>query len=72
MSVMDRSGDTKVIWDPARQEEVDAAKKTFDRLVKKSRYMAYRVDKGGDKGEVIREFDPSAEKLILAPPMVGG
>ncbi len=26
----------------------------------------------GDKGEVITEFDPTAEKLILAPPVVGG
>jgi hypothetical protein len=69
--VMDRSGDTKIIWDSSKPDEVDTARQTFDRLRKKG-YMAYSVKKGGDKGEVIREFDPDAEKIILAPQMVGG
>lgn len=72
MAVMDRTGDTKVIWDATRQEEVDAAKETFKRLQKKG-YIAYKVEGAqGEKGEIIREFDPSAEKLIMAPPLVGG
>lgn len=69
--VLDHTGDTKIVWDSDRPVEVEEARATFDRLRKKG-YMAYKVDKKGEKGEVIREFDPDAEKLILAPQTVGG
>lgn len=73
MSVMDRElGDLKVIWDSSKSEEVKAAKTQFDELTKKG-YMAYKVTgKEGTKGEQIREFDPDAERLILAPALRGG
>lgn len=71
MRVMDKSGDTRVIWDPDNEDEVAQARKTFDDLRSK-RFVAFRVGEGGRKGEQIREFDASAEKLILAPPMAGG
>jgi hypothetical protein len=68
---LNRTGDTKLIWDPDKAAEVDAARAMFDSLKKKN-YLAYRVDRKGEKGEVIKEFDPNAEKIILAPQMVGG
>lgn len=71
LRVMDRTGDTKLIWDAGNQDEVDAAKATFERL-KGKRYLAYAVKKNGEKGTVIQEFDPDAEKIIMAPQMVGG
>lgn len=73
MRVMDRSaGDLKVVWDPDRPEEVAAARAQFDQLVGGKGYMAYRVRTGGRKGDQIREFDPAAESLILAPALRGG
>lgn len=71
MAVLDRSGDTKVIWDRNNQAEVDAAAAQFKTLRSKG-FIAYKVDAGGNKGEIIREFDPNAETLILAPGMAGG
>lgn len=71
MRVMNRDGDTKIIWDRNNADETAAARKVFDDL-KDKRFMAYRVDDRGDKSEVLREFDPDAEKLIMAPPLVGG
>lgn len=71
MLILDRTGDTRVMWDPNNVEEVAVARKTFDDL-KAKRFIAYSVQASGDKGEVIREFDPQAGKIILAPPMVGG
>lgn len=71
LKIMDGRGDTRVMWDPSRPDEVKAAKKTFDELRAK-RYNAYSVAKKGEKGEMIREFDPEAGKIILAPPMAGG
>lgn len=71
MRVMGRPGDTKIIWDPHRDEEVREARATFDNLRSKG-YLAFKVDPKGDKGEQITRFDPNVEKLILAPPMRGG
>lgn len=69
--VIDQTGDTKIIWDSTKKDEVDSAKTQFDALKKKG-YMAYSVKKNGDKGELLHEFDAEAEKIILAPRMVGG
>ena len=71
MRVIDVTGDSKIIWSRDNQDEVDAARETFNRLKKKG-HTAYSVDKSGEKGKVITEFDPDAEKIILAPRMVGG
>ncbi len=71
MSVIDATGDTKVIWSSDNDAEVEAARATFNALRKKG-HIAYAVKKGGDQGEVVSEFDPDAAKLILAPPMKGG
>jgi len=72
LAVMGREGDTKIIWDPGSKDEVKNAKRTFDELIGKG-FMAYAVNKAdASKGKQVREFDPKAEKLILAPPMAGG
>ena len=74
---MDSTGDTRIIWDPNNADDVANARRTFDDLVKKG-YQAFSVrkgsggEKGGDKGERVRTFDASLEKLILAPATVGG
>lgn len=70
MSVLNATGDTKLIWDPNVPDEVENARETFNRLRKKG-HIAYRVQ-GTDKGEVMTEFDPTARKMILAPALVGG
>jgi hypothetical protein len=71
MRVMGRKGDTRIIWDPSNEIEVTQARKTFDDLRGKG-FLAFAVAQGGGKGTQITDFDPAAEKLILAPPMAGG
>ena len=71
MRIMGRPGDTKLIWDAAVEDEVAAAKKTFDDLTKKG-FLAYKVAAGGKAGDRTKTFDPAAEKIILVPPMAGG
>jgi len=71
MRVMDASGDLKINWNTANADEVAAAREQFDKLKKKG-FLAYTVNKKGDKGEVINEFDPNAALLIMAPQMRGG
>ncbi len=72
MRIPDRDeGDLKTIWDKDKPEEVKAAKKQYDDLLKKG-YFGYTVDKNGKKGRKINEFDPDAEMIIMSTPLVGG
>lgn len=68
---MDQRGDTTVAWDPMNQQETETARDTFNRMVGQG-YMAYTVPPGGGRGEMVREFDPEAAKIILAPRVAGG
>ena len=72
LAVMDRTGDTKTIWDPENETEVQIARETFEKFKKKG-YIAFSVrGKDGEKGEQIREFDPKAGRIIMSPPLGGG
>lgn len=69
---MNISGDSKLIWNPDNADERTAAKAMFDSLKAKG-HLAYKVEgKEGEKGEVLKEFDPYAGRIIMAPRMVGG
>lgn len=71
MNVLDRTGDTRIEWDPAVREEVSIAKKAFE-AAKKKGYLTYKLDSHGNQGELIREFDPRAERIVATPQTVGG
>jgi hypothetical protein len=69
--VLDGSGDSRFMWSKDNPDEVAAAKTTFQRLKEKG-YDAFKVSADGSKSEKITEFDPTMEKIIMAPRMVGG
>lgn len=72
IAVMGKEGDVKTIWDRSKPDEVENARETFNRMRKKG-YLAFRVtDKAGERGEQMNEFDPTAERMIMVPPMQGG
>lgn len=71
LAVMGKSGDVKTMWNSDKPEEIKVAKEQFDALRAKG-YAAFKTKKDGSKGEQIRAFDPEAEAIILAPPLVGG
>lgn len=71
LEIMGPEGDTKLIWDTDNEDEVSAAQEMFDKLKKKG-YLAYKTDKKGEKGEVIKKFDANAERIIMSPPIAGG
>lgn len=65
-------GHAEYRWNKNDPKDVEQAREAFIKQKAKG-YLAYRVDpKTGDKGEVIKEFDPSAEKIIMVPPIAGG
>ena len=71
LCIIDSTGDTKMIWNPNNDAETEAARATFTSLKKKG-YIGYSVKPDGEKGTVLSDFDPNAEKIIMAPPMRGG
>jgi hypothetical protein len=65
-------GDVPVMWDRNEPDEVAVARKTFQEAKKKG-MIAYRAEgKDGHRGEVIRDFDPAAERIILVRQHQGG
>lgn len=68
---MRKAGDTKVIWDPDNDDEVDAAEAQFDSLIDKG-FKAFKVKKDGDKGTQIKKFKPDLGKIIMVPALVAG
>jgi len=71
MSTLDPSGDTTMNWDASLPDEVEPARAHFTAMRKKG-YLAYRLDRDGNRGEVIREFNPEHERIMLTPPLAGG
>jgi hypothetical protein len=72
LAVMDSQlGDNKIEWNADVPAEVAAARAMFNTM-KEKRYLAYTLDESGHRGEVLREFDPEAERIIMTPQRVGG
>lgn len=72
LAVLDRhAGDVTVGWDKNNPDEIENAQATFDDLTAKG-HLAYTTDKDGKKKTQIHKFDPNAERIVLAPPLVGG
>jgi hypothetical protein len=72
LAVMDRDkGDNKIEWNPGNKDQVEIARAAFD-AAKAKGYLAYTLDESGHRGEVIRRFDPSAERIIMSPQPIGG
>ena len=71
INILDRTGDTTHTWDRTRPDEVAVARRAFDEA-KAKKYLIYKMNADGSKGELIREFDPNAERIVCSPQNVGG
>lgn len=69
---MSGRGDTPIKWRVGNRTEEEIARAAFDKA-KQRGWLAYRVDPDDHtKGIQMREFDPKAGEVILAPAPVGG
>ncbi|MBS1722800.1 MAG: hypothetical protein JSS66_07460 [Armatimonadetes bacterium] len=70
-TVLAGSGDLKLSYDPANKDQVAAAKKVFNDLVKKG--MKVYVDtKSKSRRKEVTEFSPTQTKLVFVPQLTGG
>ena len=69
--VMDGSGDTRHEFDEADFAAVAEADLRFRQLLAQG-YSAIAFTGNGSPGHLIRTFDPSAERTVFVPRLVGG
>lgn len=68
--VMDRTGDTRHVFDACDHAAVEKAEKRFMELTGAGFTAAVRTGPGEQR--VIRSFDPTAEETLFYPRLVGG
>lgn len=71
LNILDNTGHSKKTWDAHNPDEVADARRSFTELRGKG-FLAYKVKKDGSQGEMVTEFDPDAESIIMSPPPRGG
>lgn len=71
MSILNSTGDSRFQWRKTDPDETATARSRFDELRARG-FAAFKVNAQGSKGEQIDAFDPTAERMIMVPPMVGG
>lgn len=54
-----------------KQDEIDAARATFDRLLRQG-YAAFGSATRTEAKHAIKTFDPAMEKMVMVPRIVGG
>ncbi|OKO69338.1 hypothetical protein AC629_41275 [Bradyrhizobium sp. NAS80.1] len=68
--VMDRTGDSRQLFDPNDARELAKAEKCFNELINTGFTAAVRTGPG--QVSRIRSFDPNAEETVFFPRLVGG
>jgi protein-disulfide isomerase-like protein with CxxC motif len=68
--VMDRTGDTRHIFDNQDRAEVTKAEQRFKELTGAGFTAAVRSGLGEQR--IVRSFDPTAEETLFYPRLVGG
>jgi hypothetical protein len=68
--VMDHTGDTMHMFDPADARAVAEAERRFKELTGAGFTAAER--RGEGKSEILKTFDPTAEETLFIPRLKGG
>lgn len=64
MIVLDETGDRRFMWDSMDPHEVLEAAQIFEKYIKKG-WIAYAVDKKGNKGQRIYKFNARHEEVFF-------
>jgi hypothetical protein len=64
-------GDARLSWQEGDAESVRVAGELFDAMLK-AQHLAFETDEQGQHPDQIREFDPTAKRILFSRPFVGG
>lgn len=62
--ILDDTGDTRLVWNRKKIEEISEAREKFNAYLKKG-YRAYACRRDGEKGAKVDSFDALQEELIF-------
>lgn len=68
---MGKQGDVPTLWELDDAGSVQVARERFDDAIGR-RMLAFNLAPGGEPGEQITEFDPTAKEIVLIPMIAGG
>ncbi len=78
LRILSPDGDRQIVWDQERVEagDLDAAEalREAERIFEEQRSRgatAFRVARGAP-AELLKEFDPTADQVVMVPRVVGG
>jgi hypothetical protein len=71
LKILGKGGDREIPWDPADPQQLAAVRCGFETLLSEG-YQAYSLDDNGRTGEHLRQFNPDASEIVLAPRFRGG
>lgn len=73
MRILGRSGDEAVTWTVEDKVATQSAAEVFAKhMLNGGLAFSMPAEKGSKPGIMIEEFDPNAERIILAPVISGG
>ena len=72
LQVLGATGDSRLMWDRRNPDEVAVARAAFDTARARGALVYKAEGKEGTRGEQVREFDETAERLIVVPALQGG
>lgn len=72
ISTLNTSGDTPTMWDTRNPAEVEAARRVFAQATASGKLAFKTTSKDPNTGDQIREFEPTAERIVVMNPLQGG
>jgi hypothetical protein len=74
LRILDQTGDTMIEWRTDDPASVAGVRAQFDQLVRAEKWHAFARDAGAraDDATLVRDFDETAEEIVLTRPLMGG
>ena len=74
LRILDATGDTVVAWADGDAASVDAARAAFDHQLHRRHRVPFarRCGEPANRARPVTAFDPEAEEIVFAAPVMGG
>ena len=66
-----KAGDILTTWEPKDKESTSVARTNFDQA-RKQGLVPYKISRRTGNTELLHNFDPEADTIVMAPPVTGG
>lgn len=71
LATLDHTGHSVTKWDPAKPDDVEAARSVFDAMTGAGKQI-FAVEGEDRQGRRLTTFDPSVARMMVVPQLKGG